>query len=83
MLYVWARKFLDLKSSDQPYEVVEKYINKINEFLEEDEDKIDTEPKEESIEEEYLFLDDEDPATIIEDGENQVNRLDDKSIELS
>lgn len=81
MLYVWARKFLDLKSSDQSYEVVEKYINKINEFLEEDEDKIDTEPKEESIEEEYLFLDDEDPATIIEDGENQVNRLDDKSIE--
>lgn len=39
-LYLWAKKFLDLKSSDQPYEVKEKYYSKINAFLEEDEDEI-------------------------------------------
>ena len=39
-LYLWAKKFLDLKSSDQPYEVKEKYYSKINAFLEEDEDEM-------------------------------------------
>lgn len=39
-LYLWAKKFLDLKASDQPYEVKEKYYSKINAFLEEDEDEV-------------------------------------------
>ncbi len=35
-IYVWAKKFLGLKSRDQLYEVKEKFWNKINEYLEED-----------------------------------------------
>ncbi len=49
-IYVWAKKFLGLKSKDQPYEVKDKFWNKINEYLEEDEAEDQEKTPEETIE---------------------------------
>lgn len=84
-LYLWAKKFLDLKASDQLYEVKEKYYKKISEFLEEEEDegivvKPDTTTyiADDDSDEYGISFDDDDVTPAEDDGsENEKISLDD------
>lgn len=71
-IYYWARSYIGFHNSDQPDEIEEKFWNKVNEYIECDEDKEDKEDKN-SMPTEELETSNTESDDLIEDNSENNN----------